>query len=549
MRAAGRASDIRAPVSSIADGPAPAGAASAKAHAAAIRSAMCEIGCRMGMYSRLEDGKPRAKAAALMIQGTTSHAGKSVIVAGLCRVLARRGVRVAPFKPQTMALNSAVTADGGEIGRAQALQARAAGLAPRVDFNPVLIKPESDTGAQLVLRGRPLRGFDAREFGSLKRRVFADVIEAYERLCAEFECVVVEGAGSPAEVNLRRNDIANMGFATHADCPVLIVADIDRGGAFAHFAGTLSALGRNDRRLVKGFIINRFRGEVGLLDDAITWLERRASRPVLGVVPYLMGLALEEEDALPLEPIQSEPDALRVLVPALPRISNHTDFDALRLHPRVNFRFLGPGETWPPADLVILPGSKSVRADLEWLRAQNWDAAIQRHLRYGGRLIGVCGGFQMLGEEIADLQGIEGPPGTSRGLGLLAMRTELGPEKQLAQVEGVLLLGGGARRARGYEIHMGVSSGPALANPALRFAGRDDGAIDAHGQVVGTYLHGLFDEAEACDALLAWAGLAAPASESHAERLERNLDRLADALEATLDWRRIATISGMPQMR
>ncbi|MBI3370418.1 MAG: cobyric acid synthase [Betaproteobacteria bacterium] len=482
-----------------------------------------------------------------MIQGTTSHAGKSVMVAGLCRVLARRGVRVAPFKPQNMALNSAVTADGGEIGRAQALQARAARLAPRIDFNPVLIKPESDTGAQLVLRGRPVRGFEAREFGSLKRWVFAEVLAAYERLRAEFECVVVEGAGSPAEVNLRRNDIANMGFATHVDCPVLIVADIDRGGAFANFAGTLSALGRKDRRLVQGFIINRFRGEERLLDDAIAWLERRTRRPVLGVVPYLQGLALEEEDALPLETVPAAAGALTVVVPALPRISNHTDFDALRLHPQVNFRFLGPGEVWPAADLVVLPGSKSVRADLDWLRTHDWERAILRHLRYGGKLIGVCGGFQMLGEEVADPLGVEGPPGTSRGLGLLAMRTELGPEKQLAQVEGILFLGGEGARVRGYEIHMGVSSGPALAHPVLRVGGRGEGAIDVHGQVLGTYLHGLFDEAEACDALLAWSGLAAPQSESQGERLERSLDRLADTLEAALDWRRIDPLIALPE--
>ena len=500
------------------------------------------------MNSELENKKRRGSGAALMIQGTTSHAGKSVMVAGLCRVLARRGVRVAPFKPQNMALNSAVTADGGEIGRAQALQARAAGLEPRVDFNPVLIKPNSDTGAQLVLRGRPMRNFEAREFGSLKRWVFAEVIEAFERLREEFDCVVVEGAGSPAEVNLRRHDIANMGFAAHVDCPVLIVADIDRGGAFAHLAGTLAALGRNDRRLVRGFIINRFRGEPALLDDAIDWLERRARRPVLGVVPYLQGLYLEEEDALPLERGRAVPGALDVLVPALPRISNHTDFDALRLHPQVSLRFLGPGETWPAADLVVLPGSKSVRADLDWLRAQGWERAILRHLRYGGKLIGVCGGFQMLGEEIADPLGVEGSPGTSRGFGLLAMRTELGPEKRLAQVEGVLLLGGGGARARGYEIHMGVSSGPALERPALHVGGRDDGAIDVHGQVLGTYLHGLFDEAEACDALLGWAGLAAPRSESHDARLERNLDRLADTLEATLDWRRIAPLIALPEM-
>lgn len=479
-------------------------------------------------------------ACALMVQGTTSDAGKSTLVAGLCRVLARRGVRVAPFKPQNMALNSAVAIDGGEIGRAQAVQAQAAGIAPTTDMNPVLLKPNTDVGAQVIIQGRVVGTMNARDYSAYKRRAREAVLESFHRLAARYEVVLVEGAGSPAEINLRENDIANMGFAEAVDCPVLLIADIDRGGVFAHLVGTLALLSPTERARVRGFVINRFRGDFGLLVPGIDWLERRTRRPVLGVLPYLHGLHLEAEDAVNIQQGAKTDRALRVVVPVLPRISNHTDFDPLRLHPQVQVRFTGPGEAVPPADLIILPGSKSVRSDLGWLRAHGWEAAIRRHLRYGGKLIGICGGFQMLGREVSDPLGLEGPPGTSPGLALLDMVTVLEPEKQLANVSGILAFGDAP--VTGYEIHCGVSRGTALARPLVRLDGRHDGAISEDGQILGTYLHGLFESRPACDALLEWAGLAAPQTPDYHALREAALDRLADACEEHLDMARILSI-------
>ena len=323
-----------------------------------------------------------------MIQGTTSDAGKSTLVAGLCRALARRGVRVAPFKPQNMALNSAVTADGGEIGRAQAVQAQACNLPPHSDMNPVLLKPNTDIGAQVIIHGRALSSMDARAYHDYKTVAMGAVLQSYARLRAQYDVIIVEGAGSPAEINLRAGDIANMGFAEAVDCPVLLIADIDRGGVFAHLVGTLALLSESEQARVAGFVINRFRGDIDLLMPGIEWLEARTGKPVLGILPYLHGLHLEAEDALARAPTGAG-NTLRVRVPALPRISNHTDFDPLRLHPQVDFRYLGPGEDPTGADLVILPGSKSVRADLAWLRAHGWEQALQRHLRYGGKLLGI----------------------------------------------------------------------------------------------------------------------------------------------------------------
>ncbi|PZP64015.1 MAG: cobyric acid synthase CobQ [Azospira oryzae] len=475
-----------------------------------------------------------------MVQGTTSDAGKSTLVAGLCRVLARRGVRVAPFKPQNMALNSAVAIDGGEIGRAQAVQAQAAGIAPTTDMNPVLLKPNTDVGAQVIIQGRVVGTMNARDYSAYKRRAREAVLESFHRLAARYEVVLVEGAGSPAEINLRENDIANMGFAEAVDCPVLLIADIDRGGVFAHLVGTLALLSPTERARVKGFVINRFRGDLGLLMPGIDWLERRTRRPVLGVLPYLHGLHLEAEDAVNIQQGAKTDRALRVVVPVLPRISNDTDFDPLRLHPQVQVRFTGPGEAVPPADLIILPGSKSVRSDLGWLRAHGWEAAIRRHLRYGGKLIGICGGFQMLGREVSDPLGLEGPPGTSPGLALLDMVTVLEPEKQLANVSGVLAFGDAP--VTGYEIHCGVSRGAALARPLVRLDRRHDGAISEDGQILGTYLHGLFESRPACDALLEWAGLAAPRTPDYHALREAALDRLADACEEHLDMARILAI-------
>lgn len=483
-------------------------------------------------------------AATLMVQGTTSDAGKSVLVAGLCRCFSRRGVKVAPFKPQNMALNSAVTADGGEIGRAQAVQAQACGIAPTVDMNPVLLKPNSDRGAQVIIQGRAVGNMDAVVYHDYKRIARAAVLESHARLGASFDRIVVEGAGSPAEINLREHDIANMGFAEAVDCPVILIADIDRGGVFAHLVGTLALLAPSERARVVGFVINRFRGDLALLQPGLDWLARETGKPVLGVLPYLHGLHLEAEDAVAVRQSDKPNDALRVIVPRLPRISNHTDLDPLRLHPQVDLRYVLAGEVPPPADLIILPGSKSVRADLDWLRREGWAPVIARHLRYGGRLIGICGGFQMLGTRILDPLGLEGDPGEGPGLGLLDLETRLAPEKTLANVSGRLRLENAA--VTGYEIHAGRSSGPALEHPAVLLndaqGERPDGAVSEDGQILGTYLHGLFESPAAASALLRWAGLAVRETPDYRALRESALERLADSLEQHLDLGHIERI-------
>nr|WP_286945056.1 cobyric acid synthase [Pseudomonas sp. UBA6718] len=480
----------------------------------------------------------------LMIQGTTSDAGKSTLVTALCRWLRRQGVSVVPFKPQNMALNSAVTADGGEIGRAQAVQAQAAGLAPHTDMNPVLLKPNSDTGAQVIIHGRAIGNMHAVAYHDYKQVARAAVLESHARLAAQYSVVMVEGAGSPAEINLRAGDIANMGFAEAVDCPVLLIADIDKGGVFAHLVGTLELLSPSEQARVKGFVINRFRGDIALLQPGLDWLEARTGKPVLGVLPYLMDFHLEAEDAVQVLQPDKDREVLRVAVPVLPRISNHTDFDPLRLHPQVDLQFIGPGQAIPPADLIILPGSKSVRADLARLREHGWDAAIARHLRYGGKVLGICGGLQMLGSRIDDPLGLEGPAGSSAGLGLLDYATVLEPEKQLRNVRGRLSLG--ELDVSGYEIHAGVSAGPALATPAVRLDdGRSDGALSADGQVMATYLHGLFEAPAACAALLAWAGLREARQVDYHARRERDIERLADLVEAHLDTRLLRELCGL----
>ena len=480
----------------------------------------------------------------LMVQGTTSDAGKSTLVTALCRWLTREGVRVVPFKPQNMALNSAVTAEGGEIGRAQAVQAQAAGLAPHTDMNPVLLKPNSDTGAQVIIHGRAVTSMNAVAYHDYKAIAMQAVLASHRRLSAEYPVVMVEGAGSPAEINLRAGDIANMGFAEAVDCPVILIADINRGGVFAHLVGTLELLSETEQARVKGFIINRFRGDIALLQPGLDWLEQRTGKPVIGVLPYVMDLHLEAEDGIDQRQTDKADQVLRVVVPVLPRISNHTDFDPLRLHPQVDLQFVGPGQPIPAADLIILPGSKSVRSDLAYLRANGWDTAINRHLRYGGKLLGICGGLQMLGEQVHDPLGLEGTAGSSAGLGLLAFSTELAAEKQLRNVRGHLALENA--EVCGYEIHAGVTTGVALERPTVQLEdGRCDGAQSADGQIFGTYLHGLFESPAACSALLRWAGLQDVQSVDYHALRERDIERLADLVQNHLDTGLLRQLCGL----
>jgi adenosylcobyric acid synthase len=477
----------------------------------------------------------------LMVQGTTSDAGKSTLVAGLCRVLARRGVKVAPFKPQNMALNSAVTPDGGEIGRAQALQAVAAKVPLSVDFNPILLKPNSDTGAQVIVHGKALSNMEASSYHDYKKVAMQAVLTSYGRLGQQYDWCLVEGAGSPAEINLRENDIANMGFACEVDAPVIIIADIDKGGVFAHLVGTLALLSEREQALVKGFVINRFRGDIALLQGGLDWLEAYTNKPVLGVLPYLHDLALDAEDALNVAN-QTNDVKLRVAVLVFPHISNHTDFDSLRLHPNVDLRYVRHTESIGEVDLIILPGSKNVPGDLAFLHNERWPAEILRHLRYGGKVLGICGGMQMLGQWVNDPAGIESDAAQTKGLQLADFETELTAQKVLTQTTGHCLLNGGEVAISGYEIHCGRSQGPAFEQPFLRFTEHpngftQDGFISADNQLAGTYLHGLFDDANACAHILNWASNGtwqATAFDLAAHR-EAQLERLADICEQHLD--------------
>ncbi|WP_148862699.1 cobyric acid synthase [Marinobacter fonticola] len=482
----------------------------------------------------------------LMIQGTTSDAGKSTVVAALCRWLARQGVSVAPFKPQNMALNSAVTVDGGEIGRSTALQALACGLEPHSDMNPVLLKPQSDRGAQVILCGRVHGNMDALDYHAFKAEASKSVMAAWQSLSQRYDVIIAEGAGSPAEINLRANDIANMGFAEAADCPVLLVGDIDRGGVFAQLVGTLELVSPSERDRIAGFVINRFRGDPALLESGLRWLEDRTHKPVVGVMSYLQGLLLDAEDSVGLTGVNGK-GGLRIVVPCLPRISNHNDFDPLRLHPNVELLFVAVGRDIPPADVIILPGSKNTRHDLEWLKAQGWPAAIQRHLRYGGHVFGICGGFQMLGDTVADPDGLESAPGATKGLALLSMTTRMVAGKQLRNVQGMLHLDNRGVEMTGYEMHNGVTTGSALQRPLIDLNGRADGAISEDGQVMGTYVHGIFDRPDACSALLTAWGLknAESVAVDYPQHRQTQLDRLADHIEQTLDTAWLRRVLGL----
>ncbi len=472
-------------------------------------------------------------AHTLMIQGTTSDAGKSTLVAGLCRVLKRKGISVTPFKPQNMALNSAVTIDGGEIGRAQAVQAQACGLEAHTDMNPVLLKPNSDVGAQVIIHGKALTVMDAETFHDYKSTAMAAVLESHQRLSKQYDVILVEGAGSPAEINLREGDIANMGFAEAVNCPVILIADIDKGGVFAHLVGTLNLLSESEQQRTRGFVINRFRGDIKLLQPGLDWLEEKTSKPVYGVLPYLHGLHLEAEDAINTDSVELNEKHIKVIVPVFPRISNHTDFDPLRLHPQVDLQYIRQDQTIPDCDLVILPGSKSARADLEWLNNNGWSDYLNHHLRYQGKLIGICAGFQMLGQWIHDPDGIEGNKGSSPALNYFDMETTLKKEKQLRHKTGQLWKNNA--KVSGYEIHAGISSGPALENPAITSADKPDGALSADKQIMGTYFHALFDEQETCNAILQWCGLEQPESADYFAIREQGINRLADTIEQHLD--------------
>ena len=477
----------------------------------------------------------------LMIQGTTSDAGKSTLAAALCRILYRRSISVAPFKSQNMALNSAVSEDGGEIGRAQAVQAFACGLAPHTDMNPILLKPSSDKTAQVIIHGKASGNQDAKNYHDYKKVAMNAALASFDRLADQFEVIILEGAGSPAEINLRDNDIANMGFAEEIDCPVLLIADIDRGGVFAHLIGTLSLLSESEQNRVKGFVINRFRGDISLLQNGLDWLEEKTGKPVLGVIPYIHDLYIEAEDSLSNKNISSsKPPGYKIIAPALPRISNHTDFDPLRLHPDIHFQFIATGESIPSADLIILPGSKSVIDDLIWLKDNGWQESIFKHLRYGGKLIGICGGFQMMGNSILDPHNIEGKKAEYKGLGLLNFETTLNKNKILRKLEGRLTLDDSP--VEGYEIHAGTSVGPAMGNPIVVCEELVDGAKSDDDQLMGSYLHGLFDNPAACSSLLNWAGLKTKESIDINLIREREMERLAEIVENNLDMRKVMDI-------
>ena len=478
------------------------------------------------------------QAVTLMVQGTTSDAGKSALVTGLCRYYKRKGHRVAPFKPQNMALNSAVTVDGGEIGRAQAVQARACGLEPHTDMNPVLLKPNSDKTAQVILQGKVLNNFNAKTYHAYKPKVMPAILESYARLQKSYDTIMVEGAGSPAEINLRDRDVANMGFAEVVNCPVIIIADIDKGGVFAHLVGTLSLLSQSEQDRVVGFVINRFRGDIDILQPGIDWLEQRTGKSVFGVLPYLHGLYLESEDSVATHQVSAEKDDFHIVVPSFPRMSNHTDFDALRLQTGINIQFLQNPETLQKADLIILPGSKSVRDDLLWLKEQGWESVIQQHLRYGGKVMGICGGYQMLGECIHDPLGVEGKAGSSDGLGLLAMQTTLTADKKLKRVNGHFSRADAA--FEGYEIHTGVSAGEALLKPLLKMSsGENEGVVSSDNKIIGTYVHGIFDSTEACEALLKWAGVGEISMVDFSELSEQGINLMADTVEAYMDMSKL----------
>lgn len=475
-----------------------------------------------------------------MLQGTGSDVGKTVLVAGLCRLAANRGLTVRPFKPQNMSNNAAVSDDGGEIGRAQWLQSLAARAPSSVHMNPVLLKPQSDNGSQIIVQGRVFGQAKGRDYQRLKPQLISSVLESFAKVSEDADLVVVEGAGSPAEINLRAGDIANMGFATRANVPVVLVGDIDRGGVIASLVGTHAILAEEDRRMISGYIINKFRGDASLFDDGITSIGQFTGWPCFGVVPWLKAAGrLPAEDSVVLERLaKGERGALKIAVPVLPRIANFDDLDPLRAEPDVELVFVRSGERLPDdAGLIILPGSKSTISDLSDLRAQGWDRDLAAHVKRGGRVIGICGGYQMLGRRVRDPLGIEGVVTDIEGLGLLDVDTEMAPEKTVRNSS--------ARSCQyevplsGYQIHLGITRGADCARPAAVVDGLPDGAVSADGHVMGTYLHGLFGSDAYRGRLLESFGLSGERA-NYRQSVDQALDDVAAELERTLDDRFLA---------
>jgi adenosylcobyric acid synthase len=479
---------------------------------------------------------------ALMLQGTGSDVGKSVLVAGLCRAFANRGLSVRPFKPQNMSNNAAVTTDGGEIGRAQALQAIAARVEPHSDMNPVLLKPQADHTSQLIVNGRVRGVLGARNFRAARAELLGDVMAAYERLRRECDLVLVEGAGSPAEINLRAGDIANMGFARKADVPVVLVGDIDRGGVIAAIVGTRVVIDPDDAAMICGFIVNKFRGDPALFEDGYRQIAALSGWCGFGVVPWLPATAhLPSEDAVVLQTsAPRRPGGIVIACPILPRIANFDDLDPLRLESGIELSMVPPGTPIPvEATLIVLPGSKATRADLAALRLEGWDIDIRAHHRRGGAVLGLCAGYQMLGTHVSDPAGLEGPPGSSEGLGLLDVATILSPTKALRHVRGTAL----EARFEGYEMHMGETKGPGTRRPLAIFEdGRADGAISADGLVMGTYVHGFLADAGQRHALLARLGTKGGGLDYHAA-VDSALNSIAETLEQHLDLDALLTLA------
>ena len=483
-------------------------------------------------------------AKALMFQGTGSDVGKSLLVAGFCRAFSNRGLKVRPFKPQNMSNNAAVTSDGGEIGRAQALQARACGVSPTVHMNPILLKPQSEIGSQIVVQGHVYGHAKARDYQALKPKLMEYVLDSFRRLKAEADLVLVEGAGSPAEINLRSGDLANMGFARAADVPVVLIGDIDRGGVIAQIVGTKTVIDAKDAAMVRGFLVNKFRGDPSLFDDGMRAIETHTGWTALGLIPWFGAASrLPAEDAFALAKSAADPVRRRIViaVPILARIANFDDFDPLKLEPEASLTMIRPGEPLPVCDLVILPGSKATIPDLAFFRAQGWDIDLRAHVRRGGRVFGICGGYQMLGRRIADPQGIESAPGEVEGLGLLDVETVLTGDKTLRTCAGVSVEDGVS--FSGYEMHVGRTQGPDCDRPLLRFDdGRMDGAASADGQVSAAYVHGLFGEDAQRAAWLKRLG-GADTDVAYGRIVEDTLDQLAGRLETCVDLDRLLTLA------